>query len=71
LLDHLNTLDRETINFTGQRIEKITNPTPTQRRVFELIGVPIPSPSPTRSHQNQPDRRRTPSSQPHTPTKIK
>lgn len=42
LLDHLNTLDRETINFTGQRIEKITNPTPTQRRVFELIGVPIP-----------------------------
>jgi hypothetical protein len=42
LLEHLNTLDRETINFAGQRIEKITNPTPTQRRVFELIGVPIP-----------------------------
>ncbi len=42
LLEHLNKLDRETINFTGQRIEKITNPTPTQRRVFELIGVPIP-----------------------------
>jgi len=42
LLEHLNTLDRETINFTGQHIEKITNPTPTQRRVFELIGVPIP-----------------------------
>jgi transposase len=42
LLEHLNTLDREIINFTGQHIEKITNPTPTQRRVFELIGVPIP-----------------------------
>lgn len=42
LIEHLNKLDRETINFTGQRIEKITNPTPTQRRVFELIGAPIP-----------------------------
>lgn len=44
LLEHLSKLNRETINFTGQRIEKITNPTPTQRRVFELIGVPIPLP---------------------------
>jgi transposase len=42
LLEHLNTLNRETVNFAGQRIEKITNPTPTQRRVFELIDVPIP-----------------------------
>jgi hypothetical protein len=42
LLEHLGTLDRETINFAGRRIEKIANPTPTQRRVFELIGVPIP-----------------------------
>jgi hypothetical protein len=42
LLEHLSKLNRETINFTDQRIEKITNPTPTQRRVFELIGVPIP-----------------------------
>lgn len=42
LLEHLSKLNRETINFTGQRIEKLTNPTPTQRRVFELIGVPIP-----------------------------
>ena len=42
LLEHLSKLDRETINFAGQRIEKITNPTPIQRRVFELIGVPIP-----------------------------
>jgi hypothetical protein len=42
LLDHLATLDRQTINFAAQRIEKITNPTPTQRRAFELIGTPIP-----------------------------
>jgi Transposase DDE domain len=42
LLEHLNNLNRETINFAGQRIEKITNPTQTQRRAFELIGVPIP-----------------------------
>jgi transposase len=42
LLEHLSNLNRETVNFTGQRIEKITNPTPTQRRAFELIGVPIP-----------------------------
>ena len=42
LLGHLATLDRQTINFAGQRIEKITNPTPTQRRAFELIGAPIP-----------------------------
>jgi transposase len=42
LLEHLSHLNRETINFTGQRINKITNPTPTQRRAFELLGVPIP-----------------------------
>jgi transposase len=42
LLEHLSKLHREIINFTGQRIEKITTPTPTQRRVFELLGVHIP-----------------------------
>ena len=42
LLAHLGTLNREIINFAGQRIEKLTTPTPTQRRVFELIGSPIP-----------------------------
>jgi len=30
------------INFSGQRIEKLTNPTPTQRRAFELLGAPVP-----------------------------
>jgi hypothetical protein len=42
LLAHLRTLNREIINFTGQRIEKLTTPTPTQRRVFELLGGSIP-----------------------------
>jgi transposase len=42
LLDHLGTLNRQTINFAGQRIQKITNATLTQRRAFELIGAPIP-----------------------------
>jgi transposase len=42
LLHHLSTLDRQIINFGGQRIEKITTPTPVQRRVFELLGAPVP-----------------------------
>ena len=42
LLDHLSTLDRQTINFSGQRIAKLTSPTPTQRRAFELLGAPVP-----------------------------
>jgi transposase len=42
LLDHLATLTRQTINFAGQHIQKITTATPTQRRAFELIGAPIP-----------------------------
>jgi hypothetical protein len=42
LLDHLSTLDRQTINFSGQKIEKLTNPTPVQRRAFELLGAPVP-----------------------------
>jgi len=42
LLGHLSTLDRQTINFNGQRIEKLTTPTPVQRRAFELLGAPVP-----------------------------
>jgi len=42
LLDHLSTLSRQTINFSGQRIEKLTTPTPVQRRAFELLGAPVP-----------------------------
>ena len=39
LLDHLSTLDRQTITFSGQRIEKLAKPTSVQRRTFELLGT--------------------------------
>jgi transposase len=42
LLEHLSTLSRQTVNFNGQRIEKITIPTPVQARAFELLGSPVP-----------------------------
>ncbi len=42
LLSHLSTLTRQTITFAGQPIEKLTNPTPVQRRAFELLGTPVP-----------------------------
>ena len=50
LLSHLATLTRQAISFTGQKIEKLTTPTPVQRRAFELLTAPIPSPS---SSQNR------------------
>jgi transposase len=42
LLDHLSTLTRQTVNFNGQRIEKIAIPTPVQARAFELLGSSVP-----------------------------
>lgn len=42
LLHHLSSLRRELINFGGTRIEKLTVPTPIQRRAFELLGAPVP-----------------------------
>jgi hypothetical protein len=42
LLDHLATLTRDTIRIAGQPIDKLTSPTPDQRRAFDLIGAPIP-----------------------------
>jgi len=45
LLDHLGTLARDQIEFAdpaGASIHKLTSPTPTQRRAFELVGAPIP-----------------------------
>ena len=42
LLEHLSTLDRHTIVFAGQRIEKLTTPTAIQARAFELLGAPVP-----------------------------
>jgi hypothetical protein len=44
LLDHLATLTRDRIRYHGTDIEidKLTDPTPQQRRAFELIDAPIP-----------------------------
>jgi transposase len=42
LLEHLATLDRQIIDFAGQKPEKITTPTPVQARVFDLLGAPVP-----------------------------
>jgi hypothetical protein len=42
LLAHLATLDRQNITFAGQKIEKLTSPTPVQRRAFELLGAAVP-----------------------------
>jgi Transposase DDE domain len=42
LLSHMSTLDRQTISFAGQRIEKLTTPTPVQARAFELLGTTAP-----------------------------
>jgi hypothetical protein len=42
LLSHLATLARQTISFAGQKIDKLTTPTPVQRRAFELLGAPVP-----------------------------
>jgi hypothetical protein len=42
LLDHLGTLTRDTITIGGQTVDKLTTPTPTQRRAFQLLQTPIP-----------------------------
>jgi hypothetical protein len=42
LLDHLATLTRTAITIGGITIDKISEPTPDQRRAFDLIGAPIP-----------------------------
>jgi len=42
LLGHMATLTRSTIALGGHTFEKISDPTPAQRRAFDLIGMPIP-----------------------------
>lgn len=43
LLSHLGSLRRSRILFAGgHSTEKLSLPTPVQRRAFELIGMPIP-----------------------------
>jgi hypothetical protein len=41
-LAHLATLTRNTIDHGGHTFDKITAPTPTQERAFQLLGAPIP-----------------------------
>jgi hypothetical protein len=45
LIDHLGTLTRNKMRVaTGEGVifDLLATPTPTQRRVFELLGVPVP-----------------------------
>jgi hypothetical protein len=45
LLEHLGTLTRNTMKTTTEtttEFELLATPTPTQRRVFELLGAPVP-----------------------------
>ena len=42
LLEHMATLTRNTLTIGQVTFDKITLPTPAQRRAFELIGAPIP-----------------------------
>ncbi len=44
LLEHLATLTRNQVRFTGTQVTTamLTEPTSTQREAFDLIGVPIP-----------------------------
>jgi hypothetical protein len=42
LIAHLGQLTRNTVNFAGRHFDKLANPTPVQRRAFELLNAPIP-----------------------------
>jgi hypothetical protein len=42
LLEHMATLTRNTITLDQTTFDKITAPTPTQQRAFDLISAPIP-----------------------------
>ena len=44
LIEHLATLTRNQVRYTGTQvtIAMLTEPTSTQRHAFQLIGVPIP-----------------------------
>lgn len=42
LLTHLATLTRNRIHITNIEFDQLTEPTPTQRRAFELLATAIP-----------------------------
>ena len=62
LLEHLKTLTRSTCRIAGSDMtfDKLSEPTPTQRRVFDLIAKPIPL------HLMQAERQHQPRLQPGT-----
>src|SRR6266540_827549 len=51
LLDHLATLTRDTITISGRTVDKLTTPTPLQRRAFDLLNTPSQSPSRRHHHR--------------------
>jgi hypothetical protein len=42
IIDHLATLTRNDLRYGQAVIPALTEPTPDQRRAFDLIGAPIP-----------------------------
>lgn len=42
LIAHLGQLTRNTVYFARQHFDKLANPTPVQRRAFDLLAAPIP-----------------------------
>jgi hypothetical protein len=42
VLEHLGTLTRNTITIGDRTFDKISTPTETQHRAFDLLGAPIP-----------------------------
>ena len=42
LIAHLGQLTRNTVNFAERHFDKLANPTPVQRRAFELLDAQIP-----------------------------
>src|SRR6266498_2764676 len=51
LLDHLAALTRDTITISGRTVDKLTTPTPLQRRAFDLLNTPSQSPSRRHHHR--------------------
>src|SRR6266536_503808 len=51
LLDPLATLTRDTITISGRTVDKLTTPTPLQRRAFDLLNTPSQSPSRRHHHR--------------------
>jgi hypothetical protein len=68
LLEHLKTLTLDKIRYqdTNTEINKLADPTPQQRRAFDLINAAIPLTIP-RSHKHKPANRRNPRSEPKSP----